>query len=269
MKAFSALNIKGVLNKISQKQEKRIGMDKQMIAQFKDFQFSLDDIFKHIKVTGLWSTIISELVEKAVIQREAENMNITYKEDELQHYFNDLRKQLNLIRVEETEQWLSRNSLELIELQNEAEFRLLREKVKKTLAPAEIIERFFQENRIQFDTISVGRLVLSQEGVAYELLAQIQEKEVDFETAVAKYSEDIATKDRGGYVGWLRRGELNSEIESKLFGATAKEIVGPFKTKNGWEIYQVYEMKNAELNPSIIHEIREALYRQWLSKMVK
>ena len=69
---------------------------------------------------------------------------------------------------------------------------------------------------------------------ADQLLAKLKAGET-FAKLAAASSDDAASKNRGGDLGWRRKGALGLETadDDKLFAAKTGEVVGPFKTKDG------------------------------------
>ena len=68
----------------------------------------------------------------------------------------------------------------------------------------------------------------------------------DFEVVVGSFSDDQKTKNKGGYLGELKKGELVEEIESVIFSLKPKDISPPVRTMMGYQIFQIIsKTKNA------------------------
>lgn len=76
-------------------------------------------------------------------------------------------------------------------------------------------------------------------------LAELTEKKKDFPTLAKELSEDPATKDNGGSLGWMSRGRLPADFAVPAF---SMEINQPalFRTKLGWHLVEVTARKPAE-----------------------
>jgi peptidyl-prolyl cis-trans isomerase SurA len=61
-----------------------------------------------------------------------------------------------------------------------------------------------------------------------------------FATLAARHSDDT-TRERGGEIGWFRRGETAKEIDAVAFTLDAGETSGPVRSARGWHILKVYE----------------------------
>jgi peptidyl-prolyl cis-trans isomerase C len=62
-----------------------------------------------------------------------------------------------------------------------------------------------------------------------------------FEKLVEEFSDDSASKKRGGDIGYISRGRLSPEIEDKIFVLKEGEISDPLDTGNGFHVIKVTE----------------------------
>ncbi len=76
-------------------------------------------------------------------------------------------------------------------------------------------------------------------------LAELLEKKKDFPTLAKELSEDSATKDRGGDLGWMTRDRLPTDFAAPVFSL---ELNKPtlIRTKLGWHLVEVTARKPAE-----------------------
>jgi parvulin-like peptidyl-prolyl isomerase len=71
----------------------------------------------------------------------------------------------------------------------------------------------------------------------------------DFAKLAAQYSDDTATKDTGGDLGWVQRGTLDPAWETRVFAMEANEVSGPATGPRGLEVFRVAEVKKSEIKP--------------------
>lgn len=76
-------------------------------------------------------------------------------------------------------------------------------------------------------------------------LAELTEKKKDFATLAKELSEDPASKDNGGSLGWMTRDRLPADFAAPVFalGANQPALV---RTKLGWHLVEVTGSKPAE-----------------------
>jgi peptidyl-prolyl cis-trans isomerase SurA len=70
----------------------------------------------------------------------------------------------------------------------------------------------------------------------------------DFATMAKRFSDDDASKEQGGELGWFRRGNgLAREFEAVAFGMRPGQISDPVRTPFGFHIIQVERIEAAEI----------------------
>ncbi len=100
-----------------------------------------------------------------------------------------------------------------------------------------------------------------------ELNAEI-DKGTDFAELAKKYSEDSASGEMGGDVGWFARGMLTEiRTEDELFALEAGKVSHQFSSRAQTTYYKVLEKEQArELTEEQKKAIGDAAYRYWLNR---
>lgn len=127
------------------------------------------------------------------------------------------------------------------------------------------IRQYFQANasrEVRPATVSLNRLVLAPEpsesalDSASEVLKkaaeEILEDGEDFEVVARRYSQDPASRDQGGQLGWLRRNEVVPAFGDAAWYAAPGRIIGPVKTRFGLHLIKVQNVRGGERNLSHI-----------------
>ena len=70
-----------------------------------------------------------------------------------------------------------------------------------------------------------------------------------FEDLAKKYSEDPGSKDKGGLIGPIQKGQTVAEFEQAAFGAQKGQTVGPIKSSFGFHIIHVDDKTEAHVKP--------------------
>jgi peptidyl-prolyl cis-trans isomerase SurA len=72
-------------------------------------------------------------------------------------------------------------------------------------------------------------------------------KGADFATAAKRFSQDQASRDQGGDLGWFRRGQMVPEFESVAFALKPGLISNAVESPFGFHIIQVQRIQPAEI----------------------
>jgi len=72
-------------------------------------------------------------------------------------------------------------------------------------------------------------------------------------------TDDTGSKDKGGDLGWLKRGQMPESFEKELFDLKAGEVAGPIETEFGWQLIRLDELK-----PSVVRGFADADVQQEL-----
>lgn len=117
------------------------------------------------------------------------------------------------------------------------------------------VEDFYEANIESFEqpeTRDVRQIVNEdREAVeqAKQLLEQTSPGDEDFEKrwrrAATRFSQDQASKDRGGLIEGLVEGQGDPEVDEMIFSASQGELIGPFKSERGFNLVQVVGIDEA------------------------
>ncbi|MCK4385121.1 MAG: peptidylprolyl isomerase [candidate division Zixibacteria bacterium] len=76
-----------------------------------------------------------------------------------------------------------------------------------------------------------------------EALYQRAREREDFADLVRGYSQDASRRDRSGKMGYLKRGELNPQLDSVAFSLEVGEISPPVRDERGYNLISVLDIK--------------------------
>lgn len=229
----------------------------------KDEDVSLYAVLRIAKLTGQLQ-FIDDAIEATLIRQNAASQGIEVSDQELQQAADDFRTARDLHDAEATKMWLEARKLSYEDWELLLEDQLIAYKLREVLTAGRV-EQHFAEQRLAFDTVTVSRLVLKEEGIARELRAQILDDGADFHALAREHSID-ANRLAGGYAGLVRRTELEAAVEAAVFGAKPGKIVGPIKRDDGWELIKVESLNPAVLDDSMREAIKSLLFREWLNE---
>ncbi len=140
------------------------------------------------------------------------------------------------------------------------------------------IKKYYEENKEQFkedEHVRVAHIVKyygwqCDEAAAYQKISQIYQKIQNgsaFEMVVDKHTD---CSDRGGDIGYIKRGQMVEEFDDVVFNLGVGEISNIFRTRYGYHIAKVYDRKPAfipELE-KVQEQINTILTKQFQSQAV-
>ncbi|MDH4265224.1 MAG: peptidyl-prolyl cis-trans isomerase, partial [Deltaproteobacteria bacterium] len=124
------------------------------------------------------------------------------------------------------------------------------------------IETYYQNNQEKFGQpkrIKVRHILVKSDSKDSEALAQARKKAEsiredalkgkDFAQLAKQYSEDPGTKDSGGDLGYITRGQVVPEFEEAAFSLQVGGISNIIQTPYGLHIVKVDEIQEAKIEP--------------------
>ncbi len=161
--------------------------------------------------------------------------------------------------------------------QNEAE---LRSYIRESLTLQRVVEQirsnitvddnavrtFYDNNKDQFgqsEQVCAQHILVADKAKADELYQQLQNGG-DFAELAAANSIDPGSKDSGGDLGCLSRGQTVPEFEAAAFGAEVGTITEPVQSQFGYHIIKVNEKNPATTTP--FAQVRDQVRQQLVSE---
>jgi peptidyl-prolyl cis-trans isomerase SurA len=241
---------------------------------------------------GLCRQVISDLVDAEVLVQVAQrDTSIKVEEQEIssgvdeqfrnvrQRFTSEVDFRSELARSgfqtpEEFRRWLTDNQRKAA-LRNRLISKLRDEQKLKPVQPTE------KEMRAYFDlygnqlpprpaTISFRNIVIAPKPqpeakerarLQADSIATELRKGADFATAAKRFSQDPASQEQGGELGWFRRGQMVPEFEAVAFSLKPGAVSDPVETPFGYHIIQVQRIQPAEVQARhilIMPEISQA-----------
>jgi peptidyl-prolyl cis-trans isomerase C len=140
-----------------------------------------------------------------------------------------------------------------------AEELIRKEIVEKVVVSEDEIRKYYEDNRSSFvepERIRVRHIMTSTEEKAKEALEKLKAGG-DFGQIARQYSEDPGSRDMGGDLGFIQRGELIKEFEDVAFKLGVGELSPVVRTQFGYHIIKVEE--KVEQHQKGLEEVREEI----------
>ncbi|AKG23214.1 peptidylprolyl isomerase [Calothrix sp. 336/3] len=224
-----------------------------------------EEIINFLKSKFYFRGIHQEIIIQKLIQQTAQAEKIIVTTEEIELEAEKQRREKGLEKVQDTLDWLDRELIHPSDWENSIYHQILAEKLAHILFASEV-EKFFVQNRQDFEQVRLYEILLQDAKLAQELYYQLVEKEISFYEAAHIYEIDELRKYQCGYVGKVYRWQLAPELATVVFNALPTHIIEPIKTTAGYHLLMVEEFLNAELTPQRYQEILNHLFQQWLKQ---
>jgi len=207
------------------------------------------------KKEELRKNLPTDLIAELLIKDRADRLGLTVTADELKDAMSRLKEQYGIKTDAEFDESLHKSGMARADMEARLHDTILMNKVfarelrqRDELADKELRERYDREKeryrlpeRARLREIIVVKpddpsKVEAARERANTLAAQA--KISDF-AKLATTSSDAGTKEKGGDLGEVARGELLPDLDKAVFNATAGTVLGPIETKSGWHILKV------------------------------
>jgi len=208
--------------------------------------------------------LTDELVAELLIKDRADRLNLTVAPDEVQDAVKRMKEQYGIKTDEQFETSLKQSNMTRAEMEARMKDTILSNKVfGRELRPREEMtdtelrkrydiekERYRLPERAHLREIVILRpdsaaQVDKARAHAEELAVQARSS-ADF-ALLAKTSSEAATKDKGGDLGEVKRGELLPELDKAVFNATSGSVLGPIESKTAWHIIKIEQRLPSEV----------------------
>lgn len=220
----------------------------------------VDFLKKNIQFKQVCQTIWHE----QIIKQAAEERGLTVTAEEIQAECDRLRHEKRLQKATDTIAWLADQMIAVGELEIGIRDRLLAERLAEHMF-AKDVEKFFVQNKIDFEQVLIYQIVVPYEKLAQEIMYQIEEAEISFYEAAHLYDIDERRRYQCGYEGKVYRWNLQPDLAAIVFShQKIGEVIGPIVIDKHSHLLIVEEFIPAELTPERYKDIRQQLFDRWL-----
>ncbi len=231
----------------------------------------------------LTSTLLDELIDKKLQLQLAAKKKIGVSEQQLHEALADIKRQNNLTTDAEFEQALAQQGISLEnftrQLKENIQITILvrREVMSQIEISEEEVKNYYQEHKAYFSYLDELRaqhilLYLAPEAapeqirLKKELADEVWKKlqaGADFVQMAKQYSDDTAAE-KGGDLGYFRKGEMIPVLEEAALDLEVGGISPILRSNFGFHIIKLTEHRkyNPDNSPRLREEVEEAIYHQ-------
>ncbi|HYH05759.1 MAG TPA: peptidyl-prolyl cis-trans isomerase [Thermoanaerobaculia bacterium] len=208
--------------------------------------------------------LVNEFISELLIKDRADRLNITITDAEVKEAVTRLKQQYGITTDEQFEQSLRSSGLTRADMEARLRDTLLTQKVfgrelrqRDQLTDAELRDRYNREKE-QYRLPERAHLreivILKPENGsadeartrATEVAEAARKAGTDF-TNLASTMSESGTRDKGGDLGEINRGDLVAAIDQAVFNAQSGAVVGPIETKSAFVIMKVEQRLPSEV----------------------
>jgi len=93
-----------------------------------------------------------------------------------------------------------------------------------------------------------------------DVVKKVKQPGADFATLARSLSDDTATAERDGEIGWVSEPDLRTEIRSQVIGLAKAAVADPIRLDDGWHIVKLLDTEASRTRT--LAEVRDALVQR-------
>ncbi len=226
-----------------------------------------------------YQSLLSQAMQSVLfpiwVDQEAKERGITISSEDVDADLAAKKKQ-SFKSEKEYQQYLKSSDLTEDQVKEQLRLQLVQDALAKKIVPAnadpsapaytdeelasiygvddDAVQSFYDANPDSFALTASrdARVILnSSEAKVNEAKKALEADDSDasWKKVAAKFSQDQASKDRGGLLQGLTEGAGDPQLDDQVFSAAKDDLVGPFKTDRGYYLIQVTSITDAGTQP--------------------
>lgn len=201
---------------------------------------SQDQFYKALK-DQYGKQVLQDMVYEKILSKK---YKVTNKE--IDNKIDELMTQNKISSKDELKAVLAQNGKSLNDLRNNVKMNLL--VFKATTDGVKVSDKemqdYFDKNKDSLVEVKASHILVKDKKTADEIEQKLKTGG-DFAKLAETYSTDPGSKDKGGDLGWFKKGVMTKPFEDKAFSMKKGEISEPVKTQFGWHIIKLVDKKDS------------------------
>lgn len=188
--------------------------------------------------------VLDKLITEELLTQKAIEKGIEIDEEQIEKMYSDFQAQLE--NNEELKKFYDENNIDEAFIKKQMKMELYVDEYKEDLfEELELndeakINKLLEEYPIE---VKASHILIQDEATAKDVLERVKQGE-SFADLAKQYSEDPGSKDKGGDLGYFKRGVMVPAFEKTAFSLEVGEISDLVKTDFGYHIIKVEDIKN-------------------------
>jgi peptidyl-prolyl cis-trans isomerase SurA len=233
---------------------------------------------------------VDQMVEEQLIIEAAAEAKVEVGDDEVQKAVDEIKRQ-NKLTDKQLEAALLQQGTSLAQYRKDVRRQILRLRAVNMLVRPRV-NLGDEEVKAKYEKLSGQSAVVTEVHLRHILVALPEKPSTaqvdtarrragelvdrarggeDFAALAKANSQDGATKEGGGDLGWYKRGELPTEWEEIVFAMDKGETRGPVQGPRGLHVFQLVENKTETVRPfdEVKAGLKEQLFQEGMEKQTK
>lgn len=191
--------------------------------------------------------ILDQLINQELIRQAAAKENIVIKPEEIDTELSQIRSSYPSDSFFKTA--LKQNNMTEEGLRDRLRLNLVLERLasRDVKVTEDEIKEYFNRNKDQFATpeqIKAYHILVKTRDEAEEVLKELRDG-ADFGELAGQKSIDPGSKDKGGDLGYVQRGDTVAAFEEAVFSLDEGQLSQPVETEYGFHVIKVEDHKEA------------------------
>lgn len=244
-------------------------LEREVVALAKQYNIDLNSADGRRQRPEIDKIVLDQIIEQRLILQEARRLGVEATDQQLEGAIGEIRN--NFASPAEFAMALAQRGLTEADLRARLRASVTIQNLQAKVSTATVgeaeIAAYFAANRAQYDRseqVRVRHILLETEPEARFVLARLNRGE-RFQDLARQLSKDPGSKEQGGDLGFVSKGQLVPEFEQAAFALQRPGQISPVvKTDYGYHIIQFIERRPAE--PARFEQVRDRIRRELLSK---
>jgi foldase protein PrsA len=193
----------------------------------------------------LRNQLVDYMVQQTLVENQAEKFGLSVSDKDIEKGVKDLKQQVAQGDEKQFEKEMDRVGYTIEQVRKDVEFDALSKKlyervVKDVKVSDKEAQKYYDENQDQFTTKesrNVAHILVKDKAKAQQIYDQVRSgDEKAFAKAAKANSTDPGSKDNGGDLGDIQRGQTVPEFDKVAFDLKTGEVSEPVKSDFGWHV---------------------------------
>ncbi|HXU80464.1 MAG TPA: peptidylprolyl isomerase [Polyangia bacterium] len=242
------------------------------------------------RAAALRREVLDRLVDERLIIQQAAELKLTVSSEDIDRSIEQIKRENGGLTDAQLSAELTRAGQSMASYRQEIKKQILRYRVlniavgsKVTVSDADV-QGYYDGHMKSGDHVQVRAshifvaipdnadavTLKAKEKFAHDLLDRAKGGE-DFAKLAKEFSQDPATRDEGGDLGYFGRDMLPKPIEEMVFSMKIGEVRGPVRADRGFHVIKLVDRRTQEVKPlaAVKEELRNQLRQKEMERQTK